>query len=215
MHGAVEFLVVALALGAGGEEELAHRGGQPHAVGGHVALDELHGVVDGHAGRHRAAGRVDVKGDIALGVLGGVDLGDTWRHPLIGGEGPSAGLVPFHKLSQWLTYSLIEPLQWAGIAVVDGGETLVAKKAGKLANLTAELAEKARTRPAGSGTVAALDAGTHAIGKKVVEEAAEVWMAAEHEGRERTAEEISQLLYHLQVLMIANDLDLADVYTHL
>ncbi|WP_106818468.1 phosphoribosyl-ATP diphosphatase [Janibacter massiliensis] len=81
--------------------------------------------------------------------------------------------------------------------------------------LFAELSEKARTRPAGSGTVAALDAGTHAIGKKVVEEAAEVWMAAEHEGRERTAEEISQLLYHLQVLMIANDLDLADVYTHL
>ena len=63
--------------------------------------------------------------------------------------------------------------------------------------------------------MSALDAGTHAIGKKVVEEAAEVWMAAEHEGRERTAEEISQLLYHLQVLMIANDLDLADVYTHL
>lgn len=81
--------------------------------------------------------------------------------------------------------------------------------------LFAELSEKARTRPAGSGTVAALDAGTHVIGKKVVEEAAEVWMAAEHEGRERTAEEISQLLYHLQVLMIANDLDLADVYTHL
>lgn len=81
--------------------------------------------------------------------------------------------------------------------------------------LFAELSEKARTRPAGSGTVSALDAGTHAIGKKVVEEAAEVWMAAEHEGRERTAEEISQLLYHLQVLMIANDLDLADVYTHL
>ena len=63
------------------------------------------------------------------------------------------------------------------------------------------------TRPApdppGSGTVAALDAGVHAIGKKIVEEAAEVWMAAEHEGTERTAEEISQLLYHLQVLMLA------------
>lgn len=52
-------------------------------------------------------------------TVAGVPLGDTWRHPLIGGEGPSAGLVPFHKLSQWLTYSLIEPLQWAGIAVVD------------------------------------------------------------------------------------------------
>ena len=82
-------------------------------------------------------------------------------------------------------------------------------------DLYAELAEKARTRPAGSGTVTALDAGVHAIGKKVVEEAAEVWMAAEHEGRERTAEEISQLLYHLQVLMIARGLTLDDVYAHL
>ncbi|NHA67211.1 phosphoribosyl-ATP diphosphatase [Phycicoccus flavus] len=81
--------------------------------------------------------------------------------------------------------------------------------------LFAELEAKARTRPKGSGTVAALDAGVHAIGKKVVEEAAEVWMAAEHEGRERTAEEISQLLYHLQVLMLASDLTLDDVYSHL
>ena len=78
-----------------------------------------------------------------------------------------------------------------------------------------ELADKARTRPEGSGTVAELEAGVHAIGKKIVEEAAEVWMAAEHEGDERTAEEISQLLYHLQVLMLARGLTLADVYTHL
>jgi phosphoribosyl-ATP pyrophosphohydrolase len=81
--------------------------------------------------------------------------------------------------------------------------------------LYAELADKAATRPEGSGTVRELDAGVHAIGKKIVEEAAEVWMAAEHEGKERTAEEISQLLYHLQVLMIASDLTLDDVYTHL
>ncbi|MEO3938764.1 phosphoribosyl-ATP diphosphatase [Dermatophilaceae bacterium Soc4.6] len=81
--------------------------------------------------------------------------------------------------------------------------------------LFAELGEKAATRPPGSGTVAELDAGVHAIGKKIVEEAAEVWMAAEHEGRERTAEEISQLLYHLQVLMLATDLTLDDVYAHL
>ncbi len=81
--------------------------------------------------------------------------------------------------------------------------------------LYAELRDKAATRPAGSGTVAALDAGVHAIGKKIVEEAAEVWMAAEHEGKERTAEEISQLLYHLQVLMLAADLTLDDVYAHL
>ena len=81
--------------------------------------------------------------------------------------------------------------------------------------LFAELADKAATRPAGSGTVAQLDAGVHAIGKKVVEEAAEVWMAAEHEGPERAAEEISQLIYHLQVLMLASGLTLDDVYAHL
>jgi phosphoribosyl-ATP pyrophosphohydrolase len=81
--------------------------------------------------------------------------------------------------------------------------------------LFAELSERALTRPAGSGTVAALDAGVHAIGKKIVEEAAEVWMAAEHESAERAAEEISQLLYHVQVLMIARGLTLDDVYTHL
>jgi len=82
-------------------------------------------------------------------------------------------------------------------------------------SLFAELTERARTRPTGSGTVAALDAGVHAIGKKVVEEAAEVWMAAEHESAERAAEEISQLLYHLQVLMIARGLTPDDVYAHL
>ena len=81
--------------------------------------------------------------------------------------------------------------------------------------LFAELERKAADRPAGSRTVAELDAGVHAIGKKVVEEAAEVWMAAEHEGDERTAEEISQLLYHLQVLMVARGLSLQDVYRYL
>ena len=81
--------------------------------------------------------------------------------------------------------------------------------------LFAELTDKAATRPPGSGTVVELDAGVHAIGKKIVEEAAEVWMAAEYEGRTRTAEEISQLLYHLQVLMVAADISLDDVYTHL
>ena len=78
-----------------------------------------------------------------------------------------------------------------------------------------ELAAKAAERPEGSATVAQLDAGVHAIGKKIVEEAAEVWMAAEHEGQARTAEEISQLLYHLQVLMLASDISLDDVYAHL
>ncbi|WP_207456781.1 phosphoribosyl-ATP diphosphatase [Desertivibrio insolitus] len=82
-------------------------------------------------------------------------------------------------------------------------------------DLFAELREKAETRPEGSGTVAELDAGVHAIGKKIVEEAAEVWMAAEYESDERTAEEISQLLYHLQVLLLAKGLTTEDVYRHL
>jgi phosphoribosyl-ATP pyrophosphohydrolase len=81
--------------------------------------------------------------------------------------------------------------------------------------LFAELSDKAANRPEGSRTVAELDAGVHAIGKKLVEEAAESWMAAEHEGRERTAEELSQLLYHVQVMMIAADISLDDVYAHL
>jgi phosphoribosyl-ATP pyrophosphohydrolase len=81
--------------------------------------------------------------------------------------------------------------------------------------LFAELTEKQATRPEGSGTVAALDAGVHAIGKKVVEEAAEVWMAAEHESDEALAGEVSQLLYHLQVLLLARGLTLADVYARL
>jgi phosphoribosyl-ATP pyrophosphohydrolase len=81
--------------------------------------------------------------------------------------------------------------------------------------LWAELNELATTRPDGSGTVRALDAGVHAIGKKLVEEAAESWMAAEHEGPERTAEEISQLLYHAQVMMLASGVTLDDVYAHL
>jgi hypothetical protein len=50
-------------------------------------------------------------------ALGGVNLGDVWHHPAAGGAGPTAGLVPLHKLSQWLTYSLIEPLAEAGLAI--------------------------------------------------------------------------------------------------
>ena len=82
-------------------------------------------------------------------------------------------------------------------------------------DLWQQLRDRADARPAGSGTVALLDAGVHTIGKKVVEEAAEAWMAAEHEGPERAAEEISQLLYQVQVLMLATGLTLPDVYRHL
>ena len=78
--------------------------------------------------------------------------------------------------------------------------------------LFAELSEKAVSRPEGSGTVAELDGGVHTIGKKVVEEAAEVWMAAEYQSDAETAEEISQLIYHLQVMMIAKGLTPADIW---
>lgn len=81
--------------------------------------------------------------------------------------------------------------------------------------LFAELQDRARVRPAGSSTVAALDAGVHAQGKKVIEEAGEVWLAAEHESDDRLAEEISQLLYRLQVVMLARGLTLEDVYRYL
>jgi phosphoribosyl-ATP pyrophosphohydrolase len=81
--------------------------------------------------------------------------------------------------------------------------------------LFAELSERARTRPAGSGTVAALDGGIHGIGKKILEEAGEVWLAAEHEGDEALTEEVSQLLYWTQVLLIARGLTLDDIYEKL
>ena len=81
--------------------------------------------------------------------------------------------------------------------------------------LFAELRDRAEQRPEGSATVAALDDGVHAQGKKVLEEAGEVWIAAEHESDERLAEEVSQLLYRVQVLMLGRGLTLADVYRHL
>ena len=82
-------------------------------------------------------------------------------------------------------------------------------------SLWAELSEKAISRPAGSGTVDALNGGVHAIGKKILEEAGEVWLAAEHESDEAVAEEISQLIYHLQTLMLARGLSINDVYKFL
>ncbi|MDL9946135.1 MULTISPECIES: phosphoribosyl-ATP diphosphatase [unclassified Gordonia (in: high G+C Gram-positive bacteria)] len=81
--------------------------------------------------------------------------------------------------------------------------------------LFAELGDKAANRPAGSGTVAALDSGIHTLGKKIIEEAGEVWLAAEHESDESLGEEISQLVYWLQVMMIKRGLSLEDVYRHL
>ncbi|HEX7321911.1 MAG TPA: phosphoribosyl-ATP diphosphatase [Mycobacterium sp.] len=82
-------------------------------------------------------------------------------------------------------------------------------------DLFAQLGERAATRPAGSATVAALDAGVHTIGKKILEEAGEVWLAAEHEPDDALAEEVSQLLYWTQVLLISRGLTLDDVYRKL
>jgi len=81
--------------------------------------------------------------------------------------------------------------------------------------LWTELSEKALNRPEGSGTVDAIDAGIHSIGKKILEEAGEVWLAAEHESDEALAEEISQLIYHLQTLLLARGLSINDVYKFL
>jgi phosphoribosyl-ATP pyrophosphohydrolase len=81
--------------------------------------------------------------------------------------------------------------------------------------LFAELTEKAATRPDGSGTVVALDAGVHEQGKKLLEEAGEVWIAAEHEADDALAEEISQLLYRIQVVMLGRRISLEDVYKFL
>jgi phosphoribosyl-ATP pyrophosphohydrolase len=81
--------------------------------------------------------------------------------------------------------------------------------------LFAELKAKAASQDPQSGTVRELDKGTHFIGKKIVEEAGETWIAAEYEGQERTAEEISQLIYHLQVMMIDRKLELEDIYKYL
>lgn len=92
------------------------------------------------------------------------------------------------------------------------GESLTVKTFDSLFD---ELRDRAASRPEGSGTVAALDAGVHTQGKKVLEEAGEVWMAAEYQSDEALAEEISQLLYWVQVVMVGRGLTPEDVYRHL
>ena len=74
-----------------------------------------------------------------------------------------------------------------------------------------EIQLKSQSTDANSNTKLLLDLGVHGIGKKVVEEAAEVWMAAEHESNDDLALEISQLIYHLQVLMVAKGLSIQDL----
>jgi phosphoribosyl-ATP pyrophosphohydrolase len=73
------------------------------------------------------------------------------------------------------------------------------------------LSERAQGQNAGSRTAELLELGTHAIGKKIVEEAAEVWMAAEHESKQATITEIAQLIYHLQVMMIDRNISLEEL----
>ena len=82
-------------------------------------------------------------------------------------------------------------------------------------DLWAELAEAIVTRPEGSGTVAAVDAGVHEIGKKILEEAGEVWLAGEHESNDALAQEISQLIYRVQTMMLARGLTPDDIYKYL
>ena len=82
-------------------------------------------------------------------------------------------------------------------------------------DLYLDLSAKIATGYTASGSVRLVQAGSHEIGKKIVEEAAEVWMAAEYEGKEALALEISQLLYHIQLLMLANSVSMADVYKNL
>ena len=78
-----------------------------------------------------------------------------------------------------------------------------------------QLPRKIAAGDPGSRTVAEYNKGVHAIGKKIVEEAAEVWMAAEYEKPESLSLEISQLLYHLMVLMLKKKLTLEDIYRQL
>ena len=82
-------------------------------------------------------------------------------------------------------------------------------------SLWSELEQKLVDRPEGSATVEAVDAGVHEIGKKILEEAGEVWIAAEHESNDALAEEISQLIYRLQTLMLARGLTPTDIYKFL
>jgi phosphoribosyl-ATP pyrophosphohydrolase len=79
----------------------------------------------------------------------------------------------------------------------------------------AEILERSVERPAGSYTTSLLDGGVHAIGKKIVEEAAETWIAAEYQTNDELAEEISQLIYHVQVMMVARGVTPDDVGRYL
>jgi len=82
-------------------------------------------------------------------------------------------------------------------------------------SLFEELSQRAQERPEGSGTVKALDGGLHNLGKKIAEEAGEVWLAAEYQSDDELSEEISQLIYWLQVVMVKRGLNPDDIYKFL
>ena len=81
--------------------------------------------------------------------------------------------------------------------------------------LWTELSDKVEKNDSNSTSVKLVNQGVHAVGKKVVEEASEAWMACEHEDKNRAAEEISQLIYQTQLLMLAANVSLDDVYKKL
>ena len=123
---------------------------------------------------------------------------------------------PIEAIDAARSVGKVDAAQSSDDAAAHGGANGAADGGAKtFESLFAELTAKAAARTPGSRTVELVEAGVHTIGKKVVEEAAEVWMAAEYEGADRTAEEISQLLYHLQVQMVARGIGLDDVYSYL
>ncbi|HVQ05925.1 MAG TPA: URC4/urg3 family protein [Burkholderiaceae bacterium] len=104
--------------------------GQPghlfDALTHHRHAPELHHHHPKRSVTHHQVGAARVLGlllDTLSGIwpsgqsLHGTPIGDVWPHPAAGGDGIDAGWVPFHKLSQWLAYSLLEPFQWAGVQV--------------------------------------------------------------------------------------------------
>jgi phosphoribosyl-ATP pyrophosphohydrolase len=78
-----------------------------------------------------------------------------------------------------------------------------------------ELGQKVEAADPSSGTVSLINAGVHAIGKKIMEEAGEVWIAAEYQSDQELALEISQLIYYLQVLAKSRGISLDDIYKEL
>ena len=75
-----------------------------------------------------------------------------------------------------------------------------------------ELDRKIAAQDVASNSVALINAGVHEIGKKILEEAGEVWLAAEYQGQRELALELSQLLYYIQVLAKARNISVEDIY---